>query len=121
MTKVITSPVKKFSGTVTLHDPLTFPQVIAFQSAIRDAQKLIHTDPESGEAVFVDGGDFIQFRYELLKGIIECVEKFDLANMPDVITAETFPSTPLVSSGKVVNWLRDELTKILVDDEDSPN
>ena len=110
MPKVITSPVKRFPGTVTLSDPLTFPQVIAFQDAIGDVQEL-----EEGEKTWP------KMLYALLPGIIACVEKWELEGVSEHPTVDTFPGTPLMSAGKLVDWLQGEVTALLVEAETVPN
>jgi hypothetical protein len=108
MPKVITSPVKRFPGTVTLSDPLTFPQVIAFQDALGAVGELEKTT-------------WARLRYALLPGIISCVEKWELEGVSEHPNIDTFPCTPLVSAGKLVDWLQEEVTALLVEAETVPN
>ena len=110
MPKVITSPVERFPGTVTLSDPLMFPQVIAFQDAVGEVQKL-------GE----DEKTWPKMLYALLPGIIVCVEKWELEWIPEYPTLDTFPGTPLMSAGTLVDWLQGEVTALLVEAETVPN
>ena len=65
MSKVITSPVKRFPGTVTLSDPLTFPQSLAVEDALDAAQEL-------GEV------SVRRQNYTVLPGLMECVEEWDI-------------------------------------------
>jgi len=108
MAKQITSPVDKFPGSVTLYDPLTFPHVIAFQDAVN---------------AVIDMGEttWSKLRYEILGGIIPCVESWDLEGIPEKPTADTFPATPLGASGELVEWLQEEITLLLTDAETVPN
>ena len=103
--KVITSPVKRFSGTVTLSDPLTFPQVIALQAAFDATQALEKPTPAS-------------VNYALLPGVLGCVEAWGLSGFPQVVTAETFPATPPVSSGRLIAWLVEEVSKLYQEADD---
>lgn len=91
MGKVITSPVKRWAGTVTLQDPLTFPAYIAWRDAIRDAQ------------AFKD--DYLRYSAALLPGVLACVEKWELKGFAPA----PFPATPRASSDKLLAWLLREI------------
>ncbi len=106
MSKVVTSPVKRFPGTVTLADPLTYPQVIAWGEAL-DAARQEQTRP--------------RINYALLPGVFGCVEKWALDGVPELPTPETFPSTPLVSSAQLLSWLVGEISKLFEEAEEIPN
>lgn len=102
MSKVITSPVKRWPGSVTLADPLTFPQFIAWRDAVRAASE--------------HRGDLLRYSEALLPGVRACVEKWELANFkPD-----PFPATPRQSSDRLLAWLVREINAIASagDDED---
>ena len=49
MSKVITSPVKRWPGSVTLADPLTFPQYAAWRNALDEVLLLAPPDPDAEE------------------------------------------------------------------------
>jgi len=108
MSKRIDSPVKRFPGSVTLHDPLTYPQVIAFQDATAAAGAM-------GETTWM------KLRLALLPGILACVENWEVEGVPEAPTIDNFPATPLVSSGELVNWLQEEITGLLIEAETVPN
>ena len=108
MPKRIECPVEKYTGYVILHDPLTFPQVIAFQDAINNVRS-------------EEGITWTRLRYELLQGILPCVKEWHLENFPDEPTIDTFPATPLIQAGKVVDWLQREITELLSEAENIPN
>ena len=112
--RIIESPVEHFKGTVQISDPLTFPQVIAFQDAIRETVKLINEDGRDTIAL-------AKVHYALLPGILSCVEKWDLENIPKKLTAKNFPATPMTASGELVDWLRDEITSLVIEAESVPN
>lgn len=99
MSKVITSPVDEWPGTVTLHDPLTFPQRFAFEDALTAAREL----REESEA---------RFNYALLPGVLACVESFQLSNFPTQPAPDNWPSTPKEPTAKLVAWLVGEIAKL---------
>jgi hypothetical protein len=109
MSKVITSPVKRWPGTVTLSDPLTFPQVIAFQDAIDVADEL-------GSSATVS-----KYNQALLPGVLECVEAWELENFPSPVGMDNFPATPRKASSDLIGWLVTELVKLFTDSEPDPN
>ena len=96
MGRVITSPVKKWAGTVTLADPLTFPAYIAWRDAIREAQ------------AFKD--DYVRYSAALLPGIQACVEAWNLKGFTP--PPAPFPATPRDSSDKLLGWLVREIGAI---------
>lgn len=108
MPKVIFSSVGRFSGAVTLSDPLTFPQ----KFALEDANK-----------VAIGLGETTQSRlnYALLPGICACVEKWELEGLPEDITPDNFPATPPVASAELVAWLLEEITLLYTEAEAVPN
>ena len=108
MSKRIESPVKRYPGSVVLHDPLTYPQLIAFQNAITEAQAV-------GETTWV------KLRQALLPGILACVESWNIEGVPEEPNMDNFPATPIVSAGNLVNWLQESITALLVEAETIPN
>ena len=108
MPKRIESPVKRFPGYVILSDPLSFPQVIAYQDGISAAMEL-------GEATWS------KIRHAVLPGILACVQEWGLEGVPDMPGVDTFPATPLQSAGKLVEWLQNEITALLQEAETVPN
>ena len=109
MPKTITSPVDKWPGTVTLHDPLTFPQVLAFQDAIDEVRGL------SGEPTVS------RVNYTMMSGVCICVEAWDLSGgFPEHPTPETFPATPRTSSAELASWLISEITDLFAEANEVP-
>ena len=110
MSKIITSPVKRFPGTVTLSDPLTFPQAVAWEKAIRASQ-------EAGLNV-----GFAEQMALALPGLLACAEAWHLANIPEIPTPENFPSTPRVAVANLLAWLMGEISAIYdLDESEDPN
>jgi hypothetical protein len=110
MGKVITSPVKRFSGTVTLADPLTFPQYKAWQAAARLANEAIN----SGTAT---PGDVDAL---LVPGVLACVEAWHLERFPAPVGVENFPATPRKASGQLLGWLVREITALTQGEDEDP-
>lgn len=109
MSRVITSPIKRWSGTVTLVDPIPFPQYMRFKEALREAEK------------FRDDND--RFSQAILPGIFACVEQWELKNFTNGngLSIDTFPATPRRSSDKLIVWLITEIGKIMFEADDLPN
>lgn len=108
MSKIITSPVKKYPGTVTLADPLTFPQAFAFEDALERVRELRETN------------DLSRLRYALLEGVIPSVEEWHLENFPEQVSLETFPSTPRLPIVRLIDWLVEEVSTLYEVSEDVP-
>ena len=108
MSKLITSPVKRWPGSVTLADPLSFPQVFAFEDALAEATKL-------GEDITVE-----RQYYALLPGVCACVEQWNLDGLGR-LTAETFPATPRKSATQLLSWLMEEVSGLFREAEEIPN
>ena len=114
MSKIITSPVDKFPGTVTLSDPLTYPQFLAVQDAVFGIQAL--RDEPDGKTLTQER---INFMY--LPGLIGCIEEWRLENFPENVTVDTFPSTPGAASGELITWLLSEIIALYSEAEEVPN
>lgn len=97
MPKTITSPVARFPGTVTLSDPLTFPQSFAFEDALNAAREL------------GDNPSLSRANYAILPGVLACVEAWRLEGIPEYPTLEAFPSTPRKPIADLVAWLVNEI------------
>lgn len=98
MPKKITSPSSRWPGFVVLVDPLTMPQALAWERAVRTAQEL-------------NAQTQTEFEAALLPGICACVEKWELTGLENV-TPDTFPASPRAESAKLVGWLVTEITAI---------
>lgn len=112
MSKVIISPVKRFPGTVTLADPLTFPQFDAWSSAIEAAVEYVSTHNGTAKQAGYDA--------LLLPGICACIERHELAELGP-LTPDTFPATPRKSSALLIAWLVREIGQLAAEAEDIPN
>jgi hypothetical protein len=115
MSKVITSPVKRWPGTVTLFDPFPFPVYNAWMDAIGAAQKI-----REGLTI-LDTAVEPQLTGAIIPGIIACVESWNLSGLGNV-TAATFPATPRQASIRLVAWLISEIVLIInAEDADPKN
>jgi hypothetical protein len=106
MSKVITSPVQRFPGTVTLPDFLTFPQAIAWEEASREA-----------EALKKDGAVAARSIQAWTKGITAVVQEWNLTGF----SVEPFQSTPRAEVVRLCSWLIDEITRLYEDTDAIPN
>lgn len=106
MPKTIVSPIKRWPGTVTISDPLSYPQVFAWRDAIRAAQGI------EGEAEL----DVFERNAALVPGVVACVEKWELENF----NPDPFPATPAVSSSRLLAWLVEEIGKLFSEAEEIP-
>jgi hypothetical protein len=107
MSKVITSPVKKWPGTVTLSDPLTFPQVFAFEDAISTIQAEQIPTQARADAIW-------------LPVLIACVEEWHLEGL-GALSVDNFPATPRQASAQLVAWLIGEIANLFKEAETVPN
>ena len=108
MSRVIESPVKRFSGTVVLSDPLTYPQVFAFGDALEESR--------TEEAM----RDVRRQIYALLPGVLACVEEWHLENVPAHPARDTFPATPSKPAAQLAAWLVNEITALYDEAENVP-
>lgn len=107
MSKVITSPVSRFPGTVTLSDPLTLPQAIAMEQAL-EAVRALESPSQK------------QVNYTLLSGLCKCVERWEIKGY-ETITPDTFPATPPKASATLAAWLLEEVIALYQEAEEIPN
>lgn len=108
MPKTITCPVERFAGTVTLAEPLTYPQALAVEDAIYNVQGL------DRERV-----TFLQIHAAWERAILQCVESWQLKGMTE--HPDRLPATPRLSAGKLATWLIDAIMEVYRDEEEIPN
>jgi hypothetical protein len=108
MGKVITSTVKKFPGTVTLYDPMTFPQYMAWKQAVGTASAFVE-----GEKVPWD-----EYDAAIAPGILACVEKWDISGVAE--KPLEFPATPRIASHRLLIWIMRAITELIQEDEEVP-
>ena len=131
MSKVITSDIEGFKGKVTFHQPLNFDQVFAIEDA---KDKAVDIEPSSywtmvntAMKVLDDGGEVKKLEWSsrgekfFIEAILACAEKFELENIPEKPTVETFPMTPRSASHKLIQFLWEEINKIYDGEIEVPN
>jgi hypothetical protein len=111
VSKVIQSPIKRWAGTVTIADPLTLPQVELFEAGLE-----LPADADKDGRVFLTVLDKPQ-----IPAILACVEKWELSNFPETVTADNFPGTPRKASHDLIAWLFGEIRKVYLGELDNPN
>jgi len=55
-----------------------------------------------------------------LPAVFACVEKWDIENILEGVTLETFPASPRAASHKIVDFIFNEIFKIYIGDADVP-
>ena len=110
MSKVLTSPIERWAGSVTIADPLTIPQAQLIEAAMRKPET------EEGEKVWLTLIDS-----QRLPAILGCVTLWGLDNIPVNVTAETFPASPRVDSHKLIDWIFSEILKVYLGEAIVPN
>jgi len=110
MSKKITSPVKRWGGSVTIADPLTLPQAMAIEAAIK----------KNGEN---EGGKITWTRIDsnTLEAVLPCVEVWELHDFPDNVSLENFPASPRKASHDLVEWLFKEVFAVYLGEMEIPN
>lgn len=99
----IISPIKRWPGTVTLPDYLTFDQVRAYR--------------EASEAEDANADGAIR---KWLPAICAIVTHWDLRGLPSPLTPDTWPATPPASAARLYLWLMDSITALFAEDEERP-
>lgn len=126
--RTITSPVKRFPGTVTLPDYLTFPQAITWEKAIDEANAL--RDPvldnegnpardKNGRVIRVTKSGVTEAEYLNVwtPALLSVVQAWSL----DGFSVEPFQATPRAALISLFSWLIGEITALYDDSEDIPN
>lgn len=106
---VLTSPVKKWPGTVTVPEALTFEQYHAWTLAIRQVRELGETPPIAEvDACFVPA-------------ILAVVREWDIPALADFVAAGNLPAAPRQSSNKLIGWLVGAISALITEaDEEDP-
>ena len=88
MPKVITSPVERFAGTVTIADPMRIDQAQAVERALKGIREL-------GDKPMQSDMDALA-----IPAIMANVEKWELSGVTDFV-----PASPRPDSALLINWL----------------
>lgn len=113
MSKIVECPVKRFKGTVTFRDPMTFDLVAKWEEGLG----LIRLSSDEGYSAIE------KTMYPLLVGM---VEKWELKNISEPVAVENFPNasagTSAASIHALIAWLINECHKIYTGNEEAdPN
>jgi hypothetical protein len=101
MGKIISSPVPKWPGTVTLPDWLTLQQEAAWEEVCEglEGEKFLDLAAKAKSALL------------FVKVLIGIVERWDLGgDFPCPPTLDTWPATPKISSALLMAWLIGEVS-----------
>ena len=101
----ITSPSARFPGVVVLHDPLSYPQVVALEEAVQQARE----------------ADGAAADLALLPGLLVCVAEVRLEGIPAKPTPDTWPATPRKAAAELLRWLTSEIMTVYVGETEIPN
>lgn len=97
-----------------IHDPLTYPQLIAYYDAIDEVQALRAKNGKKEPSAFI-------LRQMLLPALIGCIDKWNLENFPKKVTPENFPASPTRASGEIVDWLQENILLLITEETEVPN
>lgn len=121
MSRVITSPVKRWPGTVTIQDPIFLPAYVAWKDAVDEAERLRGTPADGAKMTVADAATSPELARAFLPGICACVEKWDIQGLGSPVTPETFPATPRLASIRLLAWLIGSVVEIVTVEEELPN
>ena len=124
MSKVITSPVKRFPGTVTIPNPPNFAQWMAWIAARQNAllEKAKETSEDAPGMTYLELGFEDAYTVATLPGVLAVVEQWNIEGVPEAPSIATFPAAPRRSVGALVVWLAREIDAVMFEDEgESPN
>lgn len=107
MSKVITSPVARYPGTVTISDPMTAPQCWALEDAREEAREKIGASEMTRK-------NYRAYQRLVLPAIAACVEKCDLTTdgKPVTLTPDSFPGSPVVDGMELFTWLHNAVLAV---------
>jgi hypothetical protein len=129
--KTLTSPVKKWPGTIVLPDYLNMTQAIAWEDAIADARSLLpdiefeYTEDNKIDTTkltpehfkYLSVSQSLKYAEKMLPGILACVSEWNLEGLD----AQNFPATPRQARIDLFIWLISEITKLYIDADEVPN
>ena len=105
MGKIVTCPVKRYEGSVTIKDPIPYLDILKLERAGREFS---WETSDIGDA--------------FIPPILACIEKWELKNFPENPTLETFPGTPRSKVNRLLAWLLNSVRVVYVGNEDNdPN
>lgn len=108
MSKTITSPSKRWAGSVTISDPLTLPQAEAIESALEFSAH--------GDKVYLTVID-----KSYLPAVFACVEKWELSNFPENPEIGNIPMSPRKESSELYQWIWGAIRGVYLGESQVPN
>ncbi len=107
MSKILTSPVEEYAGTVTIPDRLTAPQYMEYKK----------TSKEIGES---NREELDELAMAALPGILALVETWNITGI-EKPSLETFPMTPIVPCIRFLLFVWGEINALVMPALDAPN
>ena len=114
MPRILTSTVKGFTGSVTIADPLNFEQAALIEAALELPDEW--RDISADKRVYLSVKDKQQ-----LPAVMACVSKWEIENIPQDVTAQTFPSSPRKYSHEFIAWVFREILAVYTGEVTIPN
>ena len=108
------SPVEKFPGHIILPDYLTLPQVRAFEDALDGLENI-------GKGKKTDRVWLSVIDEKRLPAILESVQEWHIEGIPEKLTVDNFPMTPVSEANKLINWVFQELRALWLGETEVPN
>ena len=123
MPKVIQSKIEHFPGTVTLSEPLTMLQVVKIDECLLARREYFEEKEIDGKRVYAlkAGSFWSQPDSVALEAIMKCVDEWGLKNVPENVTAETFPGSPRPASKALIDCLINEILSVYQGEIEVPN
>lgn len=100
MSKIITSPVLEFPGTITLSDKPGLPMVELFLEARFMPRDTLAHRQERNDALFAT--------------VTRFVEKWDIKGQPETVTRENIVATPFLATQELISWLVEEVYNLCI-------
>lgn len=113
MSKKIEIKSERWSGSVTIADPLTIPQAKLIEAGMKSPP---NDDANENGRIWLSVVDEMQ-----LPAVIACVEKWELADIPENVTIDNFPASPRGSSHALISEIFRELLKVYFGEIELPN
>ena len=134
MSKKIEIKNKRWSGSVTIADPLTIPQAKLIEAGNKQSPEIeqILSDLADAKEKHGEESDEVKklakqrvslFLYDDLQlpAILACVEKWEIPDFPEPVTLENFPASPRHASHKLIEQIFMELLVVYFGESEIPN
>lgn len=108
---IITSPVKKFPGTVEIYNQLTLPQVELIEECFDNLPSM-----KEGGVVALTSLDKPR-----LAAILACVKEWKLENYPVPTSMETFTLSPRRATHQLIDYIFNHILLVYNGEIDIPN